>query len=190
MTMKRALYLAAICGLLITAAGAQQVQLSTGYLYQGSNRVPGASDWFGAHGGRADVSVGNWHNFALAAEFTREHAANLTSSGQGLTTYTYMAGPRYTLPFGRAEKRRVSVFVQALLGGVHASDSVFPNGASTQSTADGFALSAGGGVETRLKRAFALRLIQADYLYTRLPNANANYESSFRLGAGVVFRLR
>ena len=186
--MKRTLSIAAVCLLIATAAWSQQVQVSASYLYQGSNRVPGATDWFGANGGRADVSLGSWHRLGLVAEFTGEHAS-LTSSGQGLTTFTYMAGPRYTLPLGRGERRRFSAFAQVLLGGVHASDGIFPDGASTKNTASAFAMSAGSGVEARLKRHISLRLIQADYLYTRLPNFNDNYESNFRLGAGVVFRL-
>jgi len=40
-----------------------------------------------------------------------------------------------------------------------------------------------------LDRSVSLRLIHADYLYTRLPNLFDNYESSFRVGAGVTFRV-
>lgn len=81
-------------------------------------------------------------------------------------------------------------FAQALFGGTHASDGVFPSGSSTSSTADSFALSAGGGVEIGLCRRLSLRAVQADYLYTRLPNLADNYQNSFRIGAGVVVRLR
>jgi hypothetical protein len=48
----------------------------------------------------------------------------------------------------------------------------------------------GGGMEVGLNHGISLRLIQADYLYTHLPNLYDNYESNFRLGAGVAFRLR
>jgi hypothetical protein len=88
------------------------------------------------------------------------------------------------------EKHKVSAFAQVLLGGVHASDGLFPSGTTNKNSADAFALSTGGGLEVGLNHGISLRLIQADYLYTRLPNLYDNYESNFRLGAGVAFRLR
>jgi hypothetical protein len=45
-------------------------------------------------------------------------------------------------------------------------------------------------MEVGLKHGISLRLLQADYLYTRLPNLYDNYQSNFRLGAGVAFQLR
>jgi hypothetical protein len=101
-----------------------------------------------------------------------------------------MAGPRRSIALGGAEKRKVSAFAQVLVGGVHASGGLFPRGTTVKSSADAFALSVGGGLEVGLRRGISLRLIQADYLYTRLPNLYDNYESNFRLGAGVNFRLR
>jgi outer membrane immunogenic protein len=187
--MKLAIYIVLICLVFAAAASAQQVQVSADYMYQGSNRVPGATDWFGANGGRADVSFGNWRHLGLVAEIAGELTSNLTSE-QGQTTFTYMAGPRRSLTLGRLEKRKVSGFAQVLLGGVHASDGIFPSGTTIKNSADGFALSTGGGLEVGLNHSISLRLIQADYLYTRLPNLYDNYQSNFRLGAGIAFRLR
>jgi membrane-associated phospholipid phosphatase len=181
--MKRAIRTVLICFAFASAAWAQQVQVSANYLYQGSNRVPGATDWFGANGGRADTSFGNWRHLGLVAEFAGATTSNLT-------TFTYLAGPRRSIGLGRVEKHKVSAFAQVLLGGVHASDGLFPSGTTNKNSADAFALSTGGGLEVGLNHGISLRLIQADYLYTRLPNLYDNYESNFRLGAGVAFRPR
>lgn len=186
--MKLTIRIVLICCLLAAAASAQQVEVSASYLYQGSNHVPGASDWFNVNGGRADASFGGWRHTGLAAEFSGVHSSNM-APGTGLTMFTYMAGPRRTLPVGPLEKHKVSVFAQVLVGGVHASEGLFPKSGSFASSADAFALSAGGGVEARLTRQLSLRLVQADYLYTRLPNLNSNYESNLRLGAGVAYRF-
>jgi len=35
-----------------------------------------------------------------------------------------------------------------------------------------------------------VRLIQAGYLYTRLPNLFDNYQNNYRIGTGVILRLR
>lgn len=45
-------------------------------------------------------------------------------------------------------------------------------------------------MQVRATRSLSLRLFQADYLYTRLPNLNDNYQSNFRLGAGVVIAVK
>jgi opacity protein-like surface antigen len=180
--MKHAIRIVLGCLLLTSAALAQQVQVSASYLYQGSNQVPDATDWFGANGGRADASVGNWRHLGLVGEVSGASTSNLT-------TFTYMAGPRRSIVLGRFEKHKVSAFAQVLLGGVHASDGLFPSGTTIKNSADAFAMSAGGGLQADLSHGISLRLIQADYLYTHLPNHYDSYESSFRIGAGVAFRL-
>ena len=187
--MKLTLRVVLVSMLLAAAAWAQQAQVSVDYLYQGSNHVLGATNQFGGNGGRADVSFGNWRHFGLVAEFAGAHSSSLSSSGVGLTTFTYLAGPRRTFQLGGGEKHKVSAFVQVLLGGVHASEGLFPGGTAMKGSANSFALSAGAGLEAGLTRRISLRLIQADYLHTRLPNLYDNYQSNFRLGSGVVFRI-
>ncbi len=183
--MKLAIRTVLVCLLFAAAAWAQQIQVSADYLYVGSNHVPGATDWFAANGGRADVSIGNWRHLSLVGEFAGSHS----SSDTGQTLFTTMVGPRRSIVLGRGERRKISAFAQVLLGDVHASDGLFPSGATIKNSANAFALSAGGGLETALNHSISLRLIQADYLYTQLPNYYDSYQSSFRLGAGVAFRL-
>ena len=180
--MKHAIRIVLVCLLFIAASWSQQVQVSASYMYQGSNQVPGATDWFGANGGRADASFGNWRHLGVAAEISGARASNLTS-------FTYMAGPRRSMTLAHSENRKLSAFAQVLFGGVHGSNGLFPSNSTIKNSADSFALSAGGGLEVGLRHGISLRLIQADYLYTRLPNLHDNYESSFRLGAGIAFGL-
>jgi len=174
------------CLLFASAAWAQQVEVSASYLTQGSNQAPGGGDWFMASGGRADVSFGNWRHFAGVAEFAGTHTVELNWPRQNL--FTYMAGPRRVVALGGAKGHEASGFAQFLLGGVHGSDGLYPDG-TMKYPANGFAFSTGGGVEVNLNRRVAVRLLQADYLYTHLPNHYSNFESSFRLGAGVAFHL-
>ncbi len=188
--MKLAIRTVLVCLLFAAAAWAQQIQVSASYLYQGSNQVPGATDWFAANGGRADVSIGNWRHLSFVGEFAGSHTSNLNSSGTGQTLFSNLAGPRWSIALARGERRKISAFAQVLLGDVHASDGLFPSGPTIKTSEDSFALSAGGGLERGLSHGISLRLIQADYLYTHLPNYYDSYQSSFRLGAGVVFRAR
>jgi opacity protein-like surface antigen len=56
-----------------------------------------------------------------------------------------------------------------------------------------FAMTVGGGLDFKLNRRFALRLVQLEYLYTRFGNdcalaycSNNNNQNSFRLKSGLV----
>lgn len=187
--MKLAIRIVLVCSLFATAAWAQQVQLSADYLYLGSNRVPGATDWFAANGGRADVSIGNWRQLSFVGEFAGSHTSNLSSAGTGQTLFTNLVGPRRNIALSRGERHKISAFAQVLVGEVHASDGLFPSGSKFTTSEDAFAMSAGGGLQRGLGHGISLRLIQADYLYTHLPNQYSSYQSSFRLGAGVAFQL-
>jgi opacity protein-like surface antigen len=66
-----------------------------------------------------------------------------------------------------------------------------PNGTSVAKNA--FAMTVGGGVDVMLNKKFALRLFQAEYLYTRFGNdcqfaicSDNNNQNSFRLKSGLV----
>ena len=50
----------------------------------------------------------------------------------------------------------------------------------------GFALVVGGGVDVKIAKALAARLIQADYVYVRNNGFN---EHGFRLSTGLVVRI-
>ncbi len=173
------------------APGAKEgLQFSVGYMYQGSQPAFGSTR-FGLNGGRADVMSPFGRHFSLVGEFSGVHTGSVPGAGAGLTLLTYMAGPRLSMPLRRSrEAGRIVPFAQVLLGGVHASEGLFPSGSTVNSSADSFAMSAGGGLQVGVSRRLSLRVIQAEYLYTRLPNLFDNYQSSYRIGAGVVLRLR
>jgi hypothetical protein len=50
-------------------------------------------------------------------------------------------------------------------------------------------MAVGGGVDLRLSRHFAFRLMQADYYYTRLANGVNDHQNNLRIGAGLLIRL-
>ena len=170
---------------------ASNPQFSLGYVYQGATAVAGGG-WFGLNGARADLLLPITQRWGVTTEFSGVNTNNMTSSATALTLFTYMAGPRYSLPLHRrrGEADKITTFLQVLFGGVHASEGAFPSGSTLRSRADSFAMSAGGGVEVSLRHRISLRLIQAEYLYTRLPNVTDNYQNNYRIGAGVVLRMR
>jgi opacity protein-like surface antigen len=67
------------------------------------------------------------------------------------------------------------------------------NPTATSASKNAFAMTVGGGIDIPLNKKFALRLIQAEYLYTRFGNSCAfvycsqnNNQNSFRLKSGLV----
>jgi opacity protein-like surface antigen len=108
------------------------------------------------------------------------------------SAYTYLFGPR--LSFRRHE--RITPFVQVLFGGVHASDLTISGcsgaGCTPLPSENDFAMTAGGGLDVRVHRHIAIRVIQAEYLMTRFQNlstgSNAT-QNDVRLSAGIVFRF-
>ena len=143
------------------------------------------------NGGRADVLWPFTRHLGLVGEFSGVHTASVPLSATGLTLLTYMAGTRLSMTLRSGhETGKITPFAQILFGGVHGSEGAFPKGSSLSSTANAFAMSAGGGLQVGLKRMVSLRVIQAEYLYTRLPNSLDNYQNNYRIGASVVLRLR
>jgi opacity protein-like surface antigen len=135
--------------------------------------------------------------------------------------FTYVFGPRITFrnfgkiqPFGELNfgGERVSISckngnagnacgsvtaVQPLPTDVTTSTGaviVIPsNPNATSFSKNAFAMTVGGGFDIKLNKKFAIRLVQAEYLYTRFGNdcplaycSQNNSQNSFRLKSGVV----
>jgi opacity protein-like surface antigen len=105
--------------------------------------------------------------------------------------FTYMFGPRITY----RKSSKVHPFGELNFGGNRLSLSCNNNTACSGTTysKNAFALTVGGGFDVVLSKKFAIRLIQAEYLYTRFGNScqlelcsNNNNQNSFRLKSGLV----
>jgi hypothetical protein len=51
------------------------------------------------------------------------------------------------------------------------------------------ALDAGGGVNILFSERFGVRLLEADYVRTALPNNGSNVQNDLRVSFGVTYRL-
>ncbi|HTW49117.1 MAG TPA: hypothetical protein VMD92_14290 [Acidobacteriaceae bacterium] len=150
-----------------------------------TNPSPSGCGCFWMEGAKAEANAPLAPHVSVVAELAGEHAGSINSAGESLSLVTYLFGPRYTF----TPRSRTVVFGQFLVGGVHGFDALFPNPGGSTVTPDALAFAAGGGVNLNLSRRFALRLIQADYLQTQLPNDGDNRQDHFRLAAGIVLRL-
>ncbi len=133
---------------------------------------------------------GGFDDSRLRISGTTGTAVDADSNGKA---YTYMIGPRISF----RNHTRVTPFVQALFGDVHASKVVLNSGCTDIGctplpSEDKFGLTAGGGLDIRVHRHFAIRLIQAEYLMTRFENEDTGADGTqndMRLSSGIVFRF-
>ena len=146
----------------------------------GSGKVP-----FWLQGGSAQLEGRIWRGLGAVADITGEHAANINSTGVNLDMVIATFGPRYTWRHGR-----IAIFGQALGGVANGFDGVFPSATGAQETATSVAFKLGGGANYSLSHRFAVRLVEADWLRTQLPNENSSVQNDVYLGAGVVLRFK
>jgi len=160
-------------------------EVSVGYNAIRANAPVGGCGCFYMQGGRAEVGFPVFRWVGGVAEVGGGYANHINSFGDDVARMTYLLGPRVTHKAGHG----TTVFAQTLFGGAHGFDGYFPTATSSSSSANSFAFSAGGGVDLRLSQRISLRVLQADYLYTELPNARGDRQNNPRIGGGIVVRL-
>jgi outer membrane protein OmpA-like peptidoglycan-associated protein len=161
-----------------------RIQISAGYDYVRANAPPGTCDCFGLQGAYASAGFGinNW--LSIDAQATGQHGKDISALGQDLTLLTFAAGPKVRHDFGKVE-----LFGQLLLGTAHGSDSYFPTGNTYTTSASSFALTTGGGLDYLFSKHFSIRIFNAQYLRSQLPNNVDNEQNELMLSAGIVYRF-
>ncbi len=187
--MKKVIVTLLLCLCCAAMAGAQGIQLSSGYLYQRTQTLGGGSK-VGFEGGRAEVAYVLPRHFAMVGEFTGSRS-NMNSQLYDMTLLTFMAGPRFEMSLKkRGNAAKFSPFGQFLVGDARGSSGAFPKDGVLVATAECLALSVGGGIDAKIGSRTSFRLFQMDYMNTQLPNLYGTHQNYFRIGAGIVFRLR
>jgi hypothetical protein len=145
----------------------------------------GSSFW--APGGSGELAFHLKYNFGLVANATGETSQG-SGGGQSFSKVMVTGGPRYTLPLGHAMAAHSRLFVEGLFGGVHGFDSTFPGSPGPVASANALAMQFGGGWDWNIRRTWAIRVVDAHYVRTDLPNGFSNRQQDFQIGAGVVWR--
>jgi hypothetical protein len=162
------------------------------YSMEHAELVPGQC-CFWLKGAGADAAVTFWKGFGIAAGMTGEHAANYVA-GYDVNKIAYLAGPRYTYTVwtnnaGSAATPRFQIFGEGLFGGVNAFNGVFPTSTGTTTSAGSYAIQAGGGVDVFFFKHYGVRLLEADYVRTALPNGVDNVQNDLRIAFGVTYHF-
>ena len=148
---------------------------------------------FWLNGASAEVAVPVYRGFSAAASFGGATASNI-APGVDLSKFSYVFGPRYTYNISRytdryTKRHAAQIFGEALFGGAHGFNSVFPAAGGSTNTANSFAMQLGGGLDVALSRGFGVRALQLDYVRTSLSNNASNTQNDFRIAFGVTYRF-
>jgi opacity protein-like surface antigen len=181
--------------------GYPRVELFLGYSYlRGVPTLSPGNRMDFLNGGSASIAFNLNRYLGLVGDFGGFDASELQLTGAGAnparvsnasgTAFTYMAGPRLSF----RKYNRITPFAQVLFGGIHASQ-VTLSGCSgvlctPLPTENSFAMTAGGGLDVKINRHVAIRLVQAEYLMTNFANLNTGVrgtQNDIRLSSGLVF---
>jgi len=161
-----------------------RLDLAVTYIAQRSLKAnTGQNFWM--QGGSVELGADVWHGWGIAADVTGTHAGSIGTSGVPLALVTASFGPRYRWHAGH----RLSIYGEGLVGEANGFRSLFPTPSGSQAGANSFASQVGGAVDIRLSDRFAVRVLDAAWSRTQLPNATDNLQNSLRLGAGLLLRF-
>jgi outer membrane usher protein FimD/PapC len=166
------------------AAAPGALQIAVTYNAQSTNID--TTNRFWTQGGSAQLEGRFWRGLGAVADVAEIHTANMHNSGVGLDLLTATFGPRYTWQLPR---KKLNVYGQFLAGEAWGMHSTFPASGGAESSENNAAVLAGGGANLRLNRYLSWRAVEANWVYTHLPNATNQSENSLRLGTGLVIRI-
>lgn len=180
----------AITLLLLGAVGARgqiatPIDAFVGYSYFHANAPPGECGCFSMNGATGEFSTLLVHNISALVDFGGYYQGNVDKTGRNLRVETFLFGPR----FSSHHWRRFTPFGEAMFGGSLGSGTLYGANATTSGSASGFSLGAGGGVDWNVKERISIRVFQADYVMTRMPNSFDNNQNNLRINFGVVFHF-
>jgi outer membrane protein OmpA-like peptidoglycan-associated protein len=156
------------------------------------------------HGGSTSIAYNLNRYVGLVADFGGYDNNRLTLFNPNGTVTVHSDGSAYTYAFGpRFSYRRYerfTPFVEALFGGAHASSVTISGCTGTPACTplgsdNAFITLLGGGVDVKVSRHIALRLIDADFLLTHFRNPistdglERGWQKNVRLSTGAVFRF-
>jgi hypothetical protein len=145
-----------------------------------ANAPPGQCGCFFMNGGGGTFLVNITPKWSALADIAVAKANHLNGTSQDLLVINYLFGPRYTY---RNSSRWIP-FAEILLGGSKA-DVNYRFDINKQS----FAVLGGGGVTTKIKPRWGLTVVEVDYVYSRIPNANNNTQNNVRIVTGVTYHF-
>jgi len=170
-----------------TGPGGVKYPLEVAFTYNAARGQTIGNTSFWMQGAGMQIEGRVTPHFGVVADVTGTQAGKIGSTGVGLDLVTATFGPRMTWT---PAHRRYAVYGHALAGEGIGFNSVFPGPNGATNSSFNLALKMGGGVNLALRPHVAMRLFEADWLRTELPNTGSNVQNNLQIGAGIVIRIQ
>jgi hypothetical protein len=128
-------------------------------------------------------SLNGWAASITAPHLYEELGVTLNASGNygsQLKVYNFLLGPQFSI-----ERGRLRLFGNVLFGKAETKVAIHQP-AKSEITSVGRAIALGGGLDLSLAHHISLRVIDADYIYSKTFSSNQNH---VRLSAGLVYEF-
>ena len=163
-----------------TADDIPRWEVGLNYNYFHANAPPGQCGCFSLNGGSGTIVWNLTPAWSGVADVAYAHANHVNGTSQNITIINYLFGPRYS----RRRSSRFVPYAEALLGGAKENVNF-----QFDINRNAFGILAGGGVTARLKPKISVNIVEADWVYTRIPNALNNRQNDIRIATGVIFNF-
>lgn len=140
---------------------------------------------FWMEGGSIELGANVWKGWGIAADVTGTHTNSVGNSSVPLSMITTTFGPRYRWQ----ANKKWSVYGEGLIGEANVFHTLVPTPSGADTSGNSLAIQVGGGLDYALKQRFAIRLLDAGWIRTQVPNSTNSVQNTLRLGAGVVVRF-
>jgi len=155
-------------------------EVGANYNYFHANAPPKQCGCFSLNGGSGTFIFNLTPRWAAVADIMYAHANNVNNSGQNISIFNYLFGPRYSF---RTSHRFVP-YAEVMLGGAKENVNI-----QFDINRNAFGFLAGGGVTTTVKPKWGWTIVQADWIHTRIPNAVNDRQNDIRISTGVTYRF-
>lgn len=186
MTLRKAVLLAVLF-LSATASSFGQeefprVETFLGYSYVNFD-TEGWTQRLNTYGWESSTSINMSHWLSAVADVSGHYNGRAVwDFPSAVSLHTFLFGPQVTYRSSRA-----NLFAHGLFGVAHGAAGVLP-GIPTSETSP--AIAVGGGLDYAATQTIAVRLVQADYLITKLAHGiGGTTQYSFRLSTGIVLQM-
>lgn len=189
------LVVAAAMQLMSVRAEAQRGSVDFGMTYeQERSKFVGSSDadYFYLRGAAMDLGYTVWKGFGVTGSATGLAGTNLQTNID-IHHVEVLGGLRYTYNLGHitpmAWGRKGGVFAEGKAGYTFATSGLYPVNGVIATKASALTYAGGAGLNFHIFHRFDLRLIQAEYVISTLPNGGTNQQNTLRVGSGLNFHF-
>ena len=182
--------------------GIPKVELFLGYSYlRAVPQLAAGNRLVWLNGGSANLAYNFNRYLGIVADvgaltnsevkFTGAYTSTVDVNNTNVNVLTYLFGPRLSY----RKYNRITPFAQGLFGGAHANEVALTPctvNCTLLPSQNTLALTAGGGLDLKVHRHIAIRVIQAEYLMTRFQDyttGTTSAQNDMRISAGIVFRF-